>query len=236
MGGRQIAERVSLNSMWEEAEAAEVAMHRAMNQTGTAQPEAVPGFLQTAGGYISGLPVFFWRTGRDRELGRGVQKSVRGGAVFLMQRIDRLADKGKLRPRVVRIGRRMAAEPMILSSWALGVPALVLMMKGRAFCSAMHTVALTSAALHHLDGETRSWLHMTHLCPLTFGIPATAATFLVTPLILQLVAVCGFAACVWLYFATGHPGTYSYEKYHLLWHWVWAATNMACAISVPYVR
>ena len=235
IGARQAAERLHLNKMWDEAEAEEAAMVRAASLQ-QAEDTNSPGFITEASIFISTLPIFFWRAGKSRELGYGTKAAVRGVTGFIMVQSDAFLEEGKTVPRVVRLGRRAKVEPMIISAGAMVVPAVVLLLKGRGFLSAMHTVALIASALHHIDGENCFWLHMVHLCPLLFTLPSLVITFLASALPFQAAALPGMAACVWLYLATGHPGTYSYEKYHLLFHWAWMYTHLVCTVSIAYIR
>ena len=236
IGCRRIVERLVLSSMWEEAEAVEAAENRKAVED---PPQGeLPGLRESAATALSQLPVFFWRRGRERELGRGVRRTVHSAAGFAQAQVHKLDPKSalQLRPRVVRWGRRPMSEPMLLSTVALLVPVALLLSKNRTFLCAMHVVALVAAVLHHKSGEARRWLHQVHLCPLTFTLPSLVVTFAASSVLCRAVVICFAITCAWLYMASGHPGTFSYEKYHLLWHWAWVGAHVFAALSLPYAR
>ncbi|KAJ9471406.1 hypothetical protein DIPPA_05256 [Diplonema papillatum] len=185
----------------------------------------------TAG--ILAIPVFYWKTGEDRELGRGVRNKLRGYARRIDAMLDYLHDDVNKKPLLVRWGKRKKAEPMIVSAAANLIPTALLLLRGRSFLAALLFCSLLLTALHHIRGETRPWLHLVHLCPLVSTIPLIAYGFYFSAsLVSQLVTVFLLIYCTWLYRATGHPGTYSYEKYHLWWHWVWF---VICLLSVLFL-
>eukprot|EP01062_Namystynia_karyoxenos_P061769 TRINITY_DN5431_c0_g1_i1.p1 TRINITY_DN5431_c0_g1~~TRINITY_DN5431_c0_g1_i1.p1 ORF type:complete len:474 (+),score=123.02 TRINITY_DN5431_c0_g1_i1:99-1424(+) len=149
--------------------------------------------------------------------------------------LHRVAELEQVFP-LVRWGRRMPAEPMLFSGAACALPALRLWWGGWSVPAAVLMASSIAAALYHFDGERRRWLHLQRACPLFAAAPLMIAVWLlrVRSWIAHLLILAAVIATSWCFRACGPPGTFPYEKYHLVMHWVYAGGCLAAALASEY--
>ena len=188
--------------------------------------------------FILSRRLLFWNNGHRREIRYGLQ-TCKSKIRSIGTRAERYTEKLRtgepdFKPLVIRWGRRSFTEPLMLSCYALLIPMAILQFRGRSFLSAILLISLSSAAIQHLSGEERRWMGTTRLCPLVSSFPVTVIALLYSSsYIVRLFLIVALLACVWLYKATGYPGTYPFEKYHLYWHWAWFVLQVAAVVGMP---
>eukprot|EP00756_Hemistasia_phaeocysticola_P051024 Hpha_TRINITY_DN26207_c0_g1::TRINITY_DN26207_c0_g1_i1::g.184753::m.184753 len=144
---------------------------------------------------------------------------------------------------LLRWGRRSSAEPMLISCSTLLIPAVRLWWLGWQTTAVLLVTSTIAAWMYHLDGERRDYLCMRRMCPIAAALPALLHTWALRSesTIMQLIAFAGGIATVWCFRACrGPPGSYPYEKYHLLMHWMMAGACCAVALGLgeqpPHLR